>query len=107
EIAGPIVSTSSAILPLAVRRLGPVLPAIPVTGLGPVRDGPPDRPDLGRGDLLLVLGASVRLDAGDDLRLRASGRPPTPAGDFHQHDKRLTRGRAATDAAKENADAVE
>src|SRR3989454_2162377 len=107
EIGGPIVSTSSAILPLAVRRLGPVLPAIPVTGLGPVRDGPPDRPDLGRGDLLLVLGASVRLDAGDDLRLRASCRPPTPAGDFHQHAKSLTRGWAAYDAAMAIAEDLE
>src|SRR5438270_4135990 len=107
EIGGPMASTSAAILPLALRRWKRVLPAIPVTGLGPVRDGAPDRPDLGRRDLLLVLGAPVRLDARDDLGLRASGRPPAPAGDFHHHAQSLAWGCGAYHAAMAIAEDLE
>src|SRR5207253_6114187 len=49
----------------------------------------PDGADLGRRDLLLVRGAPMLLDVRDDLRPRTAGRPPAPAGDFHQHAKSL------------------
>src|SRR5881409_3032152 len=51
-------------------------------------DRPPDGPDLGGGDLLMVLAPAVDLDGGDDLRLRAAGAPPAAAGDLHLHGRR-------------------
>ena len=52
---------------------------------GAVLGDAPDRAHLGRGDLPLMLGASVGLDVGDDFRSGAAGRPATPAGHLHQH----------------------
>src|SRR5881409_1632976 len=51
-------------------------------------DRPPDGPDLGGGDVLLVLAAAVGLDGSDDRRLRAARAPPAAAGDLHLHGRR-------------------
>src|SRR5215470_11470730 len=56
-------------------------------------DRPPDRPDVRGREGLLVHGPAMILDAGDDLRLRAAGRPAAAAGDLHLHAERLPRGR--------------
>src|SRR5207248_2139537 len=90
DTGGPMISARAA-------RAGLLLRAITF-------DRPPDGPDLGRRDLLPVLGLAVGTDAFDDLRSRAACRPPAPARHFHQHGKSLTSGgvRCALMAIAEN-----
>src|SRR3989440_886527 len=75
EMGGPIVSIRDASDGLALRPI--------------VLDDAPDGAHLSRGDLLLVGRAPVLLDLRDDLRPRTASGPSAPAGDLHQHAKRL------------------